>query len=323
MSTGIPFELEDLEPEDGFHDPTLPPRRAGLRRTRLPRRPEESPLLAPTTAPLWLRWITAPTFYYLAGTLVAVGLLLASFNPSFGESLQAWPQEAWGALGVPTSWSPTDLKLVALTLASLGGLIGLCLGARPIRPIWMAVTFSLPLLVHASRALPVMLAVAALAGVLLSRVPAERRRGWLLAALVLVGGLLFLPLAESGALPDEEAGAYRSAALEALQSARSVEAVSDLSPQAASVLSSVFLALALLTLGSLAWMGLGGPYIHWTTGVLVLGTFVLWGIGAWSGSLGDPGPQTEGVLRWARSFWLISYLLPFLPLCAAVCEGQD
>ena len=317
MSGRQPFELDELDHDTGFVDPHLPPPRPGLQRTReppprrLPNDPPPDPLV---------NWILAPTTYYLIATLTATAGLFAWFNPTFGLAMEAWPWEAIGFIGKADLPASSAVLLVGLFLASLGGLIGCCFGRRALRPGWMATAFLLPYLARPDASDLFLLPAAFTAGILMSGAPPRARRGHLFSSLVVLGGALFFPLPAAAGAP------YASIATSAIETVRAFGDGSTSTLAATADLIPVVVALGILTLGGLAWMGLGGNYIRWSLGILLL---VGYAIVAASGIDGGAPLATRaelsgwqaGLVGFAETFRGAGLAL-LLPLTAAVCEWQ-
>jgi hypothetical protein len=319
MSGDRSFELEDLESDNGFHDPSLPPPREGLRRTRQAAPPGDDESVDPGPAPAgWIGWVIAPTVYYFIATLSALAALFIWFNPTFGFALSKWPWEAVQHIGRPELPAHIAVALTGLIAASVGGLIGLGLGPRRIRPGWMATVFLLLLLTGDPSQDLLLIPVAFLAGILLSGAPPRRRRGHLFACLLVLGGVLLMPLDAPSGAP------YASIATEALQQVKALTEFEGSWLTWVQPLNPVLLALSILTLGGLAWMGLGGPYVRWLTGGLLLASFILGSFAGWhdqTGALAQLQGWQAGASSWAAELQGNALAL-LLPLSAAVCEWQ-
>ena len=313
MSAGPRFELEDLDRDESYAPPSFPrpPAESLGARTN----PMEPP--AERQAHATVAWLLSPTFYYAIATATALACLLVWFNPTFGIAMESWPWAAVAYVGQPDLSAPAAVTLVALGLASVGGLLGFLFGDRAARPAWMTTVFLLPFLAGQQPQALLLLPAAFLAGILLSGAPPRARRGHLFTALVVLGGLLFFPTTQT---PGDS---YASVGTAALEHARSFSDMPGSALAAAASLLPAFLSLALLTIGGLAWMGLGGGYIRWVTATVVLLAYALGCVAGW-----DAGSELPGLalwqahaVGWASALYGSSLAL-LLPLMAAVCEWQ-
>ena len=355
MSPGEPFDLEpereeppldwtDSQTSNRVEESRMPPVRPGLRRT-LPvygigRGAARSSRVTGWTR--YLLWPVSPTFYYVVGLLSALGMLFIFFNPAFGSRADAWWFDVVRA-SAPLPWRGEFAGVATtLVLSIVGATVGLWLGRWRYRPAFMALVFAVPMLSPPwnQRALLGnywVLGVALVGGVLLSAAR-RRRRGHLFAACLLLAGLLFVPWggavskdnAGIGFVPwsygnavadeDPESLAYKSLATEALASIRSPEPAPERTLfQSTHAPEFGILGLGMLALGLLAWMGLGGAWVRWAAGALLLGTYA-WMTAAvvasgWDGWQG-------GAQAWADAFHGSSIAF-LLPLAAAVSELRE
>lgn len=325
--------------EEGPHaDPRLPPPRTGLRRSRRGSASGGGDAgqedQTATGRSRYFRWLISPTFYYVVGLLGALGLLLVCFNPEFGIVSRMWWIDALQESG-PRLYESTAASLAAaLVLCIVGATIGLWLKRWRYRPAFMLLVFSIPFLssgmaLYGPLALYWLIGAAVLGGVLLS--PARRgRRGHLLAATLLLAGLLFVPWGEVvgkdrrfsfpawayASAPASEADhhvGYVSPATMVWDALQGEGDWDDLH------LLSMTLGLAILALGLIAWMGLGGTWVRWAAGALLLGIYS-WITAKSMMASGWDGWQA-GAAVWGQALQHGALLL-FLPLAAAVSEAR-
>ncbi|MDJ0522132.1 MAG: hypothetical protein QNJ90_08675 [Planctomycetota bacterium] len=303
MSEERPFDF-DLEPKDEAPATTPEEPRAApaapapalkrtSRRVRAERPskrssvPDEAEAAGGGKAARFLGWIVSPTFYYLLGFLTGVGVLLVLYNPHWGAYLRAWPHEVLGLGGGEFAWNPQTTRIITLLAVVLAFAIALVM--RPGRGRSFIVLFAMVLALlrfepPATGLHPYMLAVTmALVGGMLLVVPASTpgRRVLLLVGVFLLAAHMFLPSEQTRIREAPLQGTYHSAAL--------VTVNHYVSPPEGMIEESGLLmmllrrlpsacGLLLLAVGLLSLIGLGGRWVRWTAGSLlvlaVLGSLV-------------------------------------------------
>ncbi len=258
-------------------------RSTGKRRdAKKARRGDAASTAAPTGGVLkFLGWIVSPTFYYAVGFVFSVVLLLSLYNPTWGVLAKVWPHDVLGAGPFAFEWNEHTTRILALLSLTVATCLALLMKPGRTRGIIVLAALTLVL----SRFQPLAsnlyghilpIAIALTAGALLVR----RRTGRtvLFLGVVLVAGQMLMPWDSARAMRKNQVSSayvstlqttidyYGNPPEEFLQDGGWPRVVMQLLPQT--------IGLAILAIGLLALLGLGGRWARWTAGCLMLLVFV-------------------------------------------------
>lgn len=272
--------------------------------------------------------LATPRMLLVLGFLVLAGLTLACFNPDGGAVVEAWPHAVLAA----GAWRPE--AMLAGTYLALLGMLLVAVFLRDVRRRGLLVVFATGLAliasapttgrVHDAWLLP--LAAALVAGLLMGRGRGVVARGPLLAALIVLAGLLFMPWGARQRPPRVLPGGYASTATvhveEIRRGTQQITVAAPRAPHAAPrklvfTLSgrTTLAAWWLPTLAGLLLLGIGvlslATTAGWARGVALLALLLLAGgpIGALLAS-GAGRPEPADLDAWARGIRWFGLLAP-------------